>query len=244
MKIVRVDCFTGTKGAGKTSLIIQSMQQNIDTSGNTALFLNEEGIVSYPAWSHLKVYPILGGCICCDGQTELIRQMQDSYSRDVPDRFIIELSGRGRTDGLDPLFQHVSGVEPGLFCHVINMQTFPSLMKIMGGLLWSQISAAPVIIVNRCFSLENTLVESCLEKIHEHNSKAVILPLNKKNQADKKVIHMKMYQSICPGYQEFFLSDDYLDYKTISSFSSKRIRNLKKNPSKSFLKIKNRTIGA
>jgi G3E family GTPase len=113
MKTIFTDCFTGAKGAGKTSLI-QSIQKRQFSKNRDVLFLNEKGSIPYSVSNpdFLRIYPILGGCICCSGQTELIHFMQESMAKDNPERFIIELCGAGRIKDLLPLLHLIPTVLP------------------------------------------------------------------------------------------------------------------------------------
>ena len=227
MKTILTDCFTGATGAGKTSLI-QSMQKGTLLQNRTVLFLNEEGRIAYSAANSdfLQIYPILGGCICCDGQTELIHFMQKSMEEDNPERFIIELCGAGRMKDLLPLLCLSPGCGPGLFCHILNMQVFPARMHIMGNLLWNQIAEAPVIIMNRCNTLEPGQLISCLQSIRKHNSHALLLPLNERNYADTRILNMDRYQQICPEYPDYFTPAGKLNDKALRSFSQNQLNSV------------------
>lgn len=224
MKTIFTDCFTGAKGAGKTSLI-QSIQKRQFSQNRSVLFLNEKGSIPYSVSNpdFLRIYPILGGCICCSGQTELIHFMQESMAEDNPKRFIIELCGAGRIKDLLPLLHLIPDCGPGLFCHILNMQHLPARMHIMGSLLWNQIAEAPIIIMNRCNALLPEQFMSCLQSIREHNKNALILPLNEKNLADTRILSMNFYQELCPEYQNYFTPIGQLKYENLFSFSENQL---------------------
>lgn len=82
---------TGTRGAGKTTLIARLLAEH-PRNVRQAVLLNERGNASLPAHAGVTVAEIDPGCICCTSQVSLRVALTRLLREARPERLFIELA--------------------------------------------------------------------------------------------------------------------------------------------------------
>ncbi len=103
METVPVTVITGFLGAGKSTLV-QAWLQELP-AGEVAVIVNERGEVGIDgellATHVARLREITGACVCCAGQAELVRALDDfSRTEPQPRRIIVETSGAASPAGV------------------------------------------------------------------------------------------------------------------------------------------------
>ena len=145
METIPVDLIAGMKHAGKTTLI-NALLQGPYRGRDVAVFTNEVGNASYV--EGCQVHTVLGGCICCTAQAELITSIRNVLWFDMPERLIIELSGKAVIRDMLQMFSFLPDCRPSRLIYVLDARKFRALSTVMGSGFSGEVQASPVILLN------------------------------------------------------------------------------------------------
>ena len=145
MKEIPVDIITGMKGAGKTTLI-NALLEGVYRDSRVTVFTNEIGDVPYG--EACRVHPVLGGCICCTAQAELIAGIRRVLQEEEPERIVIEMSGKGAIQDLLQIFAYLPSCALHQLIYVLDIRKWRALAAVLGDFP-QQIRSAPILLFSR-----------------------------------------------------------------------------------------------
>jgi G3E family GTPase len=155
MKKIPVNVISGFLGSGKTTAIIQLLNQKTDDEP-WAVVINEFGKISIDGQtirtiSHSgTVYDISGGCICCSAKGYLYENLTGIVKSGDFSRIIIEPSGLG---GIDTVSEIIGNIQELCLMPIICMVDITALENHrlqLNPIYRAQISMAEVIVFSKC----------------------------------------------------------------------------------------------
>ena len=161
--VTRAHIITGSFGAGKTTVIRRLMREKPQEE-LWVVILNEftdAGIdaltVAQAARGVYDVRLVAGGCLCCVGELEFGRQLEEILGHVRPARLLIEPSGAGHAnDIIDELAAHEAAKRLSLDSVVCLIDPLDALrladVRLRGGAdaaAWSQVQAADVLLLSK-----------------------------------------------------------------------------------------------
>lgn len=93
---IAITVVTGFLGSGKTTFLSNYVKYLLNKNENPSIIVNEYGNLDIDsnALSHdIEVASILNGCICCDLQRDLIKQLKHFINKSAMHHIIIEATG-------------------------------------------------------------------------------------------------------------------------------------------------------
>lgn len=155
MKPIPVTIISGFLGSGKTTAIIQLMDQK-PSAENWAIVVNEFGKISIDGQTFQSksspgtVFEIVGGCICCSAKLYLHENLEKIVKTEGFDRIIIEPSGLGGIDTVTEIVATLPDLSlmPGICMVDITGLENPGLQRNM--IYQSQIRNADRIVFSKC----------------------------------------------------------------------------------------------
>lgn len=142
---ISVDIITGFKSSGKTSLINIFLQESFKNQ-KVSVFVNEQGNTHHA--KNCQLHTVLGGCLCCTAQSDLVASISKAISLESPDRIIIELSGKGDIQDILHIFLYLPKCCLGQLIYILDIRKWNAFFSIMGNFFPKQIKNAPVILLN------------------------------------------------------------------------------------------------
>jgi G3E family GTPase len=115
LKKIPVNIITGFLGAGKTTAIIQLLNEK-QTEEQWAIIINEFGKISIDSKTLRSstiagnVYDISGGCICCSAKSYFRKNLTDIIQSGKFSRVIIEPSGLGGIEMVSEIIESISAL--------------------------------------------------------------------------------------------------------------------------------------
>ncbi len=179
--MTKIDIVSGFLGAGKTTLIKKLLKEALaDTK--VVLIENEFGEIGIDGGflkeAGIEIKEMNSGCICCslvgDFGTSL-REVLDTYT---PERILIEPSGVGKLSDVMKAVQEAMAdrdVELNSAVAVVDACKCKMYIKNFGEFFVNQIEHAGTIVLSRTDKLNEEKLETCVEMIREHNTKATII---------------------------------------------------------------------
>lgn len=169
---IPLDIIAGFKNSGKTSLINYLLQE-VCPGQRISVFSSEFGTVSYT--KKCQLHTVLGGCICCTAQTELISCIKKAISAESPDRMIIEMPGKGNIRDILQIFSFLPECCLGQLIYILDVRKFHAITSVMGSFFFQQIQNAPVILLNHWHEISEEEQISVREQIHSLNPTVLLL---------------------------------------------------------------------
>ena len=171
----------GFLGAGKTTFLRHILGWPGDLSG-TAILVNEFGQLGIDGQLlegfEIPVVELANGCICCSLQGDLIRNLGEILSRFKPRRLLVEATGVA--DPIDILKvlnlpQYEGQFQKPKVVTIVDAD-FWEAKEYFGPLLYNQIKAADLVLLNKVDLQDPEKVPRYLEEIREICSSGSILP--------------------------------------------------------------------
>ena len=166
MRQIPVDLIAGRKHTGKTTLI-NALLQGPFRNQRAVIFTNEMGNTPYA--STCQITPVLGGCICCTAQTELVAKIRNLLWFDTPDRIVVEMSGSGTLEDMLRIFTYLPECRLYQLIYVLDARKYLALSAIMGDGLTDQLRLAPVIALTNWERVTSETQEQVVEKLRSAN---------------------------------------------------------------------------
>ena len=181
--ITKVDIISGFLGSGKTTLIRKLASEGY--KGEKVVILeNEMGKINIDGQilknSGVLVKEITAGCICCSlsgNFTDAINEIFESFH---PDRIIIEPTG------IAMLSEVISSCSLNAFSNLIKLDMVVTVVDVKrfklsysysNVFLENQIKATQSIILSKTEGVDDDVIQDVIAKLHEINSKAIIINL-------------------------------------------------------------------
>ncbi len=180
--MTKIDIISGFLGAGKTTLIKKLLKEAL-AGTKTVLIENEFGEIGIDGGflkeSGIDIREMNSGCICCslvgDFGTSL-KEVMDTYA---PDRILIEPSGVGKLSDVMRAVQNVTDDSTELTINsavtVVDVSKAKVYIKNFGEFFTNQIENAGTILLTRTDKADDKKIETAVELIRQHNSKATII---------------------------------------------------------------------
>ena len=180
--MTKIDIISGFLGAGKTTLIKKLLKEAL-AGTKTVLIENEFGEIGIDGGflkeSGIDIREMNSGCICCslvgDFGTSL-KEVMDTYA---PERILIEPSGVGKLSDVMRAIQNVADENADLTMNsavtVVDVSKAKVYIKNFGEFFTNQIENAGTIILTRTDKADAAKIETAVELIRQHNSKATII---------------------------------------------------------------------
>lgn len=172
MKKIPVNIITGFLGAGKTTAIIQMLNQKVSEE-QWAVIINEFGKISIDSQtlqsSKVKgnVYDISGGCICCSAKGYFRENLTEIVNSGKYSRIIIEPSGLG---GID-MVSEVVEMDPSLILMpkicLVDIHLVENIRIQQLPIYRIQIIKSEIIVFTKCDLLPDKLRKVELEMIFD-----------------------------------------------------------------------------
>lgn len=172
MERIPVDLVAGMRRAGKTTLI-NGLLGGPYKDLRVSVFTNELGNASYS--SNCPVYTVLGGCICCTAQTELLAKIRNSLWFDGSDRLIVEMSGKGTIQDMIQIFSFLPECRLDQVIYVLDVRKFQALSTVMGSGFSEQIRKAGTLALNHWQEVSPEAREAVCGQLHQWNPGAWLL---------------------------------------------------------------------
>ena len=168
---IPVDVITGMKGAGKTTLI-NALLEGPYRDSRVAVFTNEMGDVPYG--EACRVHPVLGGCICCTAQAELIAGIRRVLQEEEPERIVIEMSGKGAIQDLLQIFAYLPSCALHQLIYVLDIRKWRALAAVLGDFP-QQIRSAPILLFSRWKEVSPELRTASAAQMRQWNPEILLL---------------------------------------------------------------------
>lgn len=178
---MRVTIISGFLGAGKTTLVRQMLTQ---AGPGTAVLVNDFGETGVDGellqGENVDIVEMPSGCICCTLKNDLIRGINELYTKSKPVKLIIEPSGLADLSALlealvlpsikAPLKLEaiITVVEPEMFLNDLEEAAF-------GNFYYDQISNADLILLNKCDLSDTKEIEQAIKELQKINQDALVL---------------------------------------------------------------------
>lgn len=179
--MTKIDIFSGFLGAGKTTLIKKLLKEALDAS-KVVLIENEFGEIGIDGGflkeSGVEIKEMNSGCICCSLVGDFGASLAEVLKKYQPERILIEPSGVGKLSDVMKAVQKVdTDVEVTLNSAVVVVDANKCKMyaKNFGEFFLNQIEHAGTIILSRTGDISESKLNTALEIIREHNSKATVI---------------------------------------------------------------------
>ena len=179
--MTKIDIFSGFLGAGKTTLIKKLLKEALDAS-KVVLIENEFGEIGIDGGflkeSGVEIKEMNSGCICCSLVGDFGTSLAEVLKKYQPERILIEPSGVGKLSDVMKAVQKVdTDVEVTLNSAVVVVDANKCKMyaKNFGEFFLNQIEHAGTIILSRTGDISESKLNTALEIIREHNSKATVI---------------------------------------------------------------------
>ncbi len=171
MERIPVDIITGMRGAGKTTLI-NALLEGPYRDRRVSVFTNEVGDVPYR--ENCRVHPVLGGCICCTAQAELIDEIRRAVREEHPEHLIVEMSGRGTIRDLLQMFSYLPSCGLYQLIYVLDIRKWKALAAVLSDFP-QQIRSTPVLLFSRWEEASPELRSASVEQIRQWNPDILLL---------------------------------------------------------------------
>ena len=155
MKKIPVNIIAGFLGSGKTTAIIQLLDQKTDEE-QWAIVINEFGKISIDSQTIRSssqagtVYDISGGCICCSARGYFYENLTKIVQAGNYSRIIIEPSGLGGIDTVSEIVGLIPQLSLMPVIGMVDILAIENLRLQMNMIYKNQISKAELIIFSKC----------------------------------------------------------------------------------------------
>ena len=155
MEKIPVHVISGFLGSGKTTAIIQLLNEKADNE-LWAVIINEFGKISIDiqtvrSTSHSGiVYDISGGCICCSAKGYLYENLTGIVKSGDFSRIIIEPSGLGGIDAVSEIIGYIQELRLMPIICMVDITALENHRLQLNPIYREQISMAEVIVFSKC----------------------------------------------------------------------------------------------
>lgn len=179
--MTRIDIISGFLGAGKTTLIQKLLKEALKES-KVVLIENEFGEIGIDGGflkeAGIEIKEMNSGCICCSLVGDFGTSLKEVLQTYAPERILIEPSGVGKLSDVIKAVREVEAdakVAVNSAIAVVDAGKCKMYMKNFGEFFLNQIENAGTIILSRTDRISEEKLNTCVELIRGHNSKATII---------------------------------------------------------------------
>lgn len=177
-----ITILTGFLGSGKTTFLNKYVSYLLNNQEKPQVIVNEYGnldVDSYALGNQVEVASILNGCVCCDSQLDLIKQLKHFINESAMHHIIIEATGIAHPLEIIAACQDPEIAEYTDVPTVIGLVDGPQFLKRKlytnntKDLMEEQLKVCHAIIVNKMDLIDNEAKEN-LKVLKELNPHAAI----------------------------------------------------------------------
>lgn len=182
--MTKIDIVSGFLGAGKTTFI-QKMIKDVLHQEKIVLIENEFGEIGIDGGflkeAGVEIREMNSGCICCSLVGDFGTALKEVISKYAPERVLIEPSGVGKLSDVIKavadlhLDAEMSEVALNAAVVVVDVTKCKMYIKNFGEFFINQIENAGTIVLSRTQNVSEEKLQSAVELLKEHNSKATIV---------------------------------------------------------------------
>ncbi len=178
--MTKIDIFSGFLGAGKTTLIKKLIKEAY-AGEQIVLIENEFGEIGidggFMQEAGIQVNEMNSGCICCSLVGDFGKALREVIEQYHPDRILIEPSGVGKLSDVVAAVKRVTteDVQLGAAVTVADAGKCRIYLKNFGEFYCNQVEHADAIVLSRTDHIPEEKLNTAMELLREHNSKAVII---------------------------------------------------------------------
>jgi G3E family GTPase len=241
LKKIPVNIISGFLGSGKTTAIIQLLEQKNDEE-LWAIVINEFGKISIDSQTIRSaslagtIYDISGGCICCSARGYFYENLTKIVQAGNYSRIIIEPSGLGGIDTVSEMIGLIPQLSLMPIIGIVDIMAIENLRLQMNMIYKNQISKAELIIFSKCDLVNQSEQERLIEKFITlfpdkqdslaYKTNLLTSILNKDAHEKVKINQYRMFSSTNPGlsdrnYQQknySFNANIIFDLNSLTSF--------------------------
>jgi G3E family GTPase len=170
---IPVTIIGGFLGAGKTTLLNYILSEN--HSVRAAVLVNDFGAINIDAKLVVGVegetVTLANGCVCCTIRDDLVGACLALLQRDEPpEHLLIELSGiSDPVPVLNTFLETDLGTIYSLstVLSIVDAEQLPGLQHEMGNLVWAQIQAADIVVLNKVDLVSSGALIDVKQRVHE-----------------------------------------------------------------------------
>jgi len=177
----KVFLVAGFLGSGKTTLLKRILGWQKDLS-ETVVLVNEFGEVGIDGallgGAGSNVVELTSGCICCTLTTDLLRCLSEIQEKFKPKRILIESSGVADPAAVVSILTDsrlAASMELEKIVTVLDAEYW-DIRENFGTLFFSQLETAHLILLNKIDLLDEDLVSTFLQEIHEEIIGSQVIP--------------------------------------------------------------------
>lgn len=155
MKKIPVNIISGFLGSGKTTAIINLLNQKTDDE-QWAVIINEFGKIAIDSQTlrsetdYQHVFDISGGCICCSAKGYLQEDLEKIVQSGQYSRIIIEPSGLGGIDMVSEIIESISVLILMPVICLVDIHGMDNPRQQMNPIYQRQIAKSDVIVFTKC----------------------------------------------------------------------------------------------
>ncbi|MGN0157443.1 MAG: CobW family GTP-binding protein [Lachnospiraceae bacterium] len=179
--MTKIDIVSGFLGAGKTTLIKKLLKEALN-GHKVVLIENEFGEIGVDGGflkeAGIEIKEMNSGCICCSLVGDFGTSLQEVMKTYEPERILIEPSGVGKLSDVMKAVQNVDmgeSVTLNSAVAVVDASKCKMYIKNFGEFFINQIEHAGTIILSRTGNISEEKLNTAIELIREHNSRATII---------------------------------------------------------------------
>lgn len=192
-----IDVINGLLGAGKTTFLLNILQQKTSDE-KVAVLVNEFGEIGIDgdllSDKGADVVEMPNGCICCTLNADLRNQIRTIAENYHPDRLLIEPTGVATIKNLMSILRSLSlekYIDDIRVIVVIDAGMFQEILSQNRGFVESQLEMAQIIIINKCDRVNKEELEQIQEFIRRVNTSGQVLLTTYGRVLDKDLHHQE-----------------------------------------------------
>ncbi|MCG7339773.1 GTP-binding protein [Staphylococcus sp. ACRSN] len=179
---IAITILTGFLGSGKTTFLKNYVNYLLNNQEKPRVIVNEYGnldVDSYTLGNQIEVASILNGCVCCDSQLDLIKQLKHFINKSAMHHIIIEATGIAHPLEIIAACQDPEIAESVDVPTIIGLVDGPQFLKRKlytnntKDLMEEQLKVCHAIIVNKMDLVKND-TKAALNDLEELNPNAAI----------------------------------------------------------------------
>ncbi len=184
-KLIPINVFTGFLGSGKTTIILNAVEQ-LPQDYKVVLLKNEFGDIAVDSQiakeKNMKVKEMLNGCLCCVLVGKMKNAIEELITEFSPDRIIIETSGSAYPAPIALQIRDMGDiVKLDSIVTVIDAVNFPGY-KDKSYTAKMQAEFTDIILINKHENVDERELDNTLDDVYELN------PQTPKIKTDKGII--------------------------------------------------------
>ncbi|MDK2986541.1 MAG: hypothetical protein PWQ96_2185, partial [Clostridia bacterium] len=231
---MKVDLVTGFLGAGKTTLVLNILQE-LQGKEKVAVLVNEMGKIGLDGGiireKSLQVLELTQGCICCSLKGNFIDGVNKVYQIYRPERLIIEPTGIASPGELINLLKYdlADIIELSSVTGVVDAVEFFKQQANFGNFYANQIKIPKTLLINKCDLISDEELETVSWAVQEINPHAIIIPTKYCITDVKSLLNTSWDNGDMNFKNEPFPHLDIFNWKNVVEFDEQKLLEFAQN---------------